>query len=787
MGRALTGYSRRLKARNAPRNCRSVTYSRGLKELLCALALVLGTTVARGEWVETRITIPDSLGGTTGPIALTTDSSERYVYISDIGGNVYVVDGEAGTRVAKILTDTSGALCTNSLRNKVYAAHHGKNSVAVISCATNQVIATIPVGSGPNALCYNSRDDKVYCANYTSDDLTIMGGASDNVINTIHAHKPQSLSYNPAGDRVFCRATDTLVVIDGTSDSVVAAHAGRWGGLLVANAAANRVYVSGLVGSGAGVFVLDGTTGNVLDSMHAGVDAMCLNSRTQRLYTCDKLLSSVSVFDCITDTLIGSVGVGALNSAACDTLANRIYIAGTNEIVAIDGAADAVVARITAGCDYGVLLGSAKRNLMYCTGVSGTELSVVNTSSDTLFHTIKIGGGAVPMCYDSTDDKIYYLSPGVFSEVGAIDAATNLPVAHIQVGYFPEDMVWHAPTDKVYCAGRGVVYVIDAQADSVVKKLSAAPILLCSAPNVNKVYCGAEKLWAIDCNADSVVKTIQPMDVSDMCYAHTASYDKLYCNGMDHVWIVDCARDTIVSSYFLTAHAFASVEGKRVFCSGNDSLFMFDAAGDTPVAAVPWLAGSATALLYVPDAKKVYCACNGELVQEIMVVDAAACTLIARIPTRYPCALGYDEVSGLVYCCREWDNKVMFIDARTDRVVDSITPCLSPVSVTMVPAHNRAYVGNGGNSFIPVIRGEPPGVAEAEALLHGMPRDIPWPTILPGNSRLVVSQRSELLDADGRKICDIGPGQLELAHYRAGIYFLRAHASRGTVKILIVR
>lgn len=763
--------------------------NRNVRLGLCALALVLGSTVARGQWLETRITLPDSLGGATNPTCLTADSSERYVYVGDFGGSVYVLDAEVGIRVAKVQSGCVAAVCTDAYRDKVYAADCVGNQVIVISCATNQAVAAVPVGTKPVALCYNSNDDKVYCANYGSDDLSVIDCSSDSVIKTIHtASEPYTLCYNPAGNRVFCKASDTLVVLDGASDSVVAVYAGMWHGPLVVNAVSDRVYVRGSFGSGAGVHVLDGTTGVVLDSMRAGVDVMCLNSYTQRLYAGDSHLGSVSVFDCTADTLIDIVRVGALNSVACDTAMNRVYIAGSNEIVVVDGVADSVKARIAAGCDNGELLGSSKRSLMYFTGVSGTELSVVNTSSDTLFHTIKIGGGANPMCYDSTDDKVYYVSNGVFVEVGAIDAATNQPVAHIPAEGSPEAMVWHAPANKVYYASGVAVSVIDPRADTVAKKIAVSALSLCSASDVNKVYCGGSKLWAIDCSNDSVVKTIEPMDVSDMCYVHTASYDKLYCNGMDAIWVIDCARDTVIRTYPRTTHAFASdPQGKRVYCSGNDSLFVFDAAGDTPVAAIPYAAGRfGSSLLYVPGANKIYLATYGDLNDDhILAFDPMTSTFIAQMPTHLPAALGYDGASGLVYCCRPSDDKIMFIDSRTDSVIDSLSPCLHPCSFVMVPSHSRVYVGNGGNSFIPVIRSDPPGVAEAT--LPSAQKKSTGPTIVSRSSPLVIQQPSVLLDAVGRKVLDLRSGANDLRALVPGIYFIREEPQAAGLKPQSVR
>jgi len=262
MNEVRTGYSRRLMAQNTPQNCRSGSYSQAvLKMLLSAVMLALGASVGYGQWLETRITLPDSLGGATGPFCLTADTSERYVYVGDASGQVYVVDAEAGTRVAKIPCISVSAVCTNTRQNKVYAADYGGNRVLVISCVTNRVVAAIPMGAAglPTALCYNSTDDKVYVTNHDGGDLAVIDCSSDSVIKTIYLGEGlPRLCYNPAGNRIFCAAYDTLLVIDGASDSVVAVRAGTWTRPFVVNAAANKVYVGG---GSIGILVLDGTTG----------------------------------------------------------------------------------------------------------------------------------------------------------------------------------------------------------------------------------------------------------------------------------------------------------------------------------------------------------------------------------------------------------------------------------------------------------------------------------------------------------------------------------------------
>jgi DNA-binding beta-propeller fold protein YncE len=784
-------------AQNAPSNSGSLTcgHLAWPRVLLCVMALGIGVSIGHGQWLETRITLPDSLGGATGPTCLTTDTSERYVYIGDGSGAVYVVDAEVRTRVARVpCSGYVSALCTNTRRNKVYAADDVGSQVIVISCATNQVVATIRMGAAglPTALCYNSNDDKVYVA-CDGGDLTVIECSSDSVIKTIHLGEGQvNLCFNPAGNRVFCATYDTLLVIDGANDSVVAVYAGAYYGSFVVNAVASKVYVASYDGSDSGVLVLDGTTGVVLGSMNARAEVMCLNSRTQKLYTGGKTPCEIMIFDCAADTLIDWFrlsGQSYIYSIACDTATGKVFASfewnTRDRLVVIDGLADTIAATIP-GPRQGELLVSSKRDRVYSTDVYGPELAVFDTGTDSLLRTIMIGGWSEQMCYDSTDVKVYYVSYSVLGEAGAIDAATNQPVGHIRVGPYPQDVIWHAPTNRVYCSG-GNITVIDPTADTVTKVLAVNSGLLCSAPSLNKVYaCSGQGLAVIDCRNDSVVKTIPipTFDAWSMCYV---AYDKLYVGGVGAVSIVDCIGDTLIRSYpFSFSRLVPGREGKRVYCWRPNSLCTFDPAGDTLVAEATWEAGSAQDLLYVPDVNKVYCAAPGNGPGGegcVLVANGATDSVITEIPLRMAWALGYDSVSGVVYCGQGWDSTVTFIDSRTDSVVGSLNTGICPKAFVTVAAHSRVYVGGWGNSFIPVIRTDLPGVEEAAL---SFTKKLVGPTLVSKGSPLVIHQPSALLDAVGRKVLDLKPGLRGLTGCRTGVYFIRTGTAGIITKILLV-
>src|ERR1039458_9159701 len=75
-----------------------------------------------------------------------------------------------------------------------------------------QVIATVPVGVGPNSAAVNTVTNKIYVANSTCPNLP-------------------------------CSDTGTVTVIDGATNNTLSVSAGFYPSLAVVNSATNRIYV----------------------------------------------------------------------------------------------------------------------------------------------------------------------------------------------------------------------------------------------------------------------------------------------------------------------------------------------------------------------------------------------------------------------------------------------------------------------------------------------------------------------------------------------------------------
>jgi YVTN family beta-propeller protein len=70
----------------------------------------------------------------------------------------------------------------NPITNMIYGTNIGHpfgtgNTVSVINGATNAVVATIPVGTGPFGVGVNPATNMTYVANHFSDDVSVISGS----------------------------------------------------------------------------------------------------------------------------------------------------------------------------------------------------------------------------------------------------------------------------------------------------------------------------------------------------------------------------------------------------------------------------------------------------------------------------------------------------------------------------------------------------------------------------------------------------------------------------------
>src|SRR5260370_29126513 len=103
-------------------------------------------------------------------------------------GNTVVVLNRATNTVVQNITISAGGLAGLAVSpsgNNVWVAEESKNSIGVISTATNKVTTTIPVGTSPVGITFTPNGNTAYVANQNSQNVSVINTSSKSVVATI--------------------------------------------------------------------------------------------------------------------------------------------------------------------------------------------------------------------------------------------------------------------------------------------------------------------------------------------------------------------------------------------------------------------------------------------------------------------------------------------------------------------------------------------------------------------------------------------------------------------------
>jgi len=279
-----------------------------------------------------------------------------------------------------------------------YIPNGGSNNVSVIDTASNTVVSTIAVGSGPIGVAVNATGTRVYVSNLVSNSVSVIDTATNAASATVPVGaSPGGIAVNPAGTRVYVANLDagSVSVIDtGTNAVTATVTVGASPGGVAVNPAGTRVYVPNSDGST--ISVIDAATNAVIASVTVGASpqAVALNSAGTRMYATIDSTSSVSIIDTATNSVVGSVAVGATPAGvAVNPAGTRAYAAscGTNRVTVIDTTANTAVATVNVGACPGGLAVNPAGTRVYVANSDSNNVSVIDTATNTVVATIPVG------------------------------------------------------------------------------------------------------------------------------------------------------------------------------------------------------------------------------------------------------------------------------------------------------------------------------------------------------------------------------------------------------------
>ncbi len=402
------------------------------------------------------------------------------------------------------------------------------------------------------------------------------------------------------------------------------------------------------------------------------------------------------------------------------------------------------------------------------------NVHVLNCSTNAVSATLPIGEGVYPDYYFrapafcSRHDKMYFAVPPSSSSsvIFVVDPVGDSIVSVFSIGNFGNPMpAYNSLMDKLYISGDPIV-ILDCATDSVVKTIplywSVSEAFLVWDSVGNKVYVGASDWYnpglvgVIDCNTDSLVAVIHTRLFWPTQALYTPRQRKLYV-GADYAHlaaVIDCATNQVICYYHIGYHprfppAYSSIEDK-----------------------VYWPSDSG-----------------------VSVIDCATDSIVTKIfvPTLQGCS-AYGEWNNMVYGVGSayFPHWFLFtVDSHTDSIVDITHLAATPHSFISDIACNtvdhKIYVASV-DSLLYVFRDISPGINEDAGLAVQFTTphtSIARNFIFLSPSAVRPGERSFLLDALGRRVLELVPGENDVRGLSPGVYFISGNGNLR--KVLLVK
>jgi YVTN family beta-propeller protein len=301
----------------------------------------------------------------------------------------------------------------------------------------------------------------VFVSNEDSDDITIIDSGTDSVIATVRAGKrPRGLRLSPDGTTLFVAVSGSPKAGPGVDESKLPPPDRSADGVAVIDVATRR-YVKTLPG------------GNDPESFDVSLDG-------KTVYVSNEDNGTASILDVESGTVIGTVPVGEEPEGVTlrpDGKAVYVTSEATGTVAVVDTDSRKVIATIATGERPRSIVFTPDGSKAYVTAEVAGAVAVIDARTNRPLERIVVpDSGAKPMgTAISPDGKWVYVTNGRGRTLSIIDTASDSIVASIRVGTRPWGVAVTPDGKKIYTANgpSNDVSVIDAESRRVIKTIPA--------------------------------------------------------------------------------------------------------------------------------------------------------------------------------------------------------------------------------------------------------------------------------------------------------------------------
>jgi YVTN family beta-propeller protein len=117
---------------------------------------------------------------------------------------VAVIDGATNNVIANISLSPAGSMAISETTNRLFVTNPNNDTLTVVDCLTNSVIAVIPVGDNPTSVAVNELANRIYVGNRNTRTVSVIDGFSLTVAVTVPVSlDPGILTVDRAVSRLY--------------------------------------------------------------------------------------------------------------------------------------------------------------------------------------------------------------------------------------------------------------------------------------------------------------------------------------------------------------------------------------------------------------------------------------------------------------------------------------------------------------------------------------------------------------------------------------------------------
>jgi YVTN family beta-propeller protein len=266
---------------------------------------------------------------------------------------------------------------------EVFVVEASTDSVSVISDLTNQVTATVQVGSNPLGLAYDGGRNEVFVADFGTfitpeNEVSVVSTITNKVVATVDAGvDPTAVTYDPVNGDVY--------VVNEFS---------------------------------ANVSVISDATNQVVATVAVGTDpdSLAYDSDNGEIYVSNWGSSNVTLISGATNMVVASVPVAPNpDSLAYDSGRGEVFVAALDSVDVISDTSNHVVATVPVGDGsegWGSIAYDDKAGELFVTNWNSATVSVISDIIDQVVETVTVGSVPSSVAYDPSNGDAYIVNFG---------------------------------------------------------------------------------------------------------------------------------------------------------------------------------------------------------------------------------------------------------------------------------------------------------------------------------------------------------------------------------------